>query len=119
MSGRVSSMPARIRGWLELSRTSGRAKVELWSSQLLEVGSASPSDGVGLELVPVLGGAYRAKGTWRWDGNEVVVDGLDLVIGRVEVFGPKGAERRWPVERDGIHLLVRAGVLTFERLESR
>jgi hypothetical protein len=103
MSGRFAALSVRLVGELRLDRASGRIAVVLRADPLLRGNEA-----LGSTLL-------QAGGTWRLEGDELVVEGLDLANGLRDVFEPRGAAKRWRIERDGASTLIRAGLLTFER----
>jgi hypothetical protein len=104
MSGHVSPTAARVNGLLWLAEK-GRAYIRIWMDPLLEGGG------------PVDGTVRDAQGTWKRDGDHLVVEGLEVVIGKKPVFGPAGTTHRWRLEGD--LALVHAAPFTFERAASR
>jgi hypothetical protein len=104
MSGNVSAAPARVNGMLWLAEK-GDAYVRIWLDPLLEGG------GLGDWKV------RNARGTWKRDGDQLVVEGLEVVLGAKPVFGPAGTTHRWRLEGD--LALVHADPFKFERAASR
>jgi hypothetical protein len=98
--GNVSSTPARVNAMLWLA-SDGRAFMRLWLDPLLEAGWFSDWS------------VRNAQGTWKRDGDHLVVEGLDVYIGSEPVFGPRGATHRWRIEGD--LALVTAEPFHFER----
>jgi hypothetical protein len=107
LTGRVAPFPARVNGRLWLFDHEHTVVVRIWTGRVLE-GTVFKK--------PV---TLEAKGKWRREGAVVIVDGLDLAIGDVEVFRPRGEARRWRIEREGDSLLVHADPFTFARPDSR
>lgn len=104
MSGHVSPTAARVNGMLWLAEK-GRAYFRVWLDPLLEGGG------------PVDAKVREAKGTWKRDGDQLVVEGLEVVIGSKPVFGAPGSTHRWRLEGD--LALVHATPFVFERAAAR
>lgn len=102
LTGRISRYPARVNGRLWLEEGTGRLQVQMWFTQLLE-GSARMGRPDG-----------TATGRYRREGDEVIVEGLDLVIEGAHVFGPRDEVRRWRVAREEGATVLHATPFTFE-----
>jgi hypothetical protein len=103
LSARISKHAVRVNGTLRLQERDRRAVLEVSLSPLLE---GNAHRGVS---------RHAAEGTWRRVGDEILVEGLDLVIDEIPVLGPRGAVRRWRVETEDGLVVLRADPFVFQR----
>lgn len=103
MSGRFSSLSVRLIGELRLDPASRRVSIVLRADPLLRGNEVFGSK------------VLSARGSWMREGDQLTVEGLDLANDERDIFEPRGATKRWRVEKEGAAVLIRAGPLTFER----